>query len=191
MYNLNAGFADINGAKLYYEAAGEGHPLLLLHAGVADCRMWDDQFERFARRYRVIRYDMRGFGKSMMPACEFSGHEDLAGLMDWLDIDRAYLVGLSFGGYIAIDFALVYPERVSALVLGAPDVGGLSAVGKEVYVPSDELKRYWAKESDALERDDLKAATEANLRMWVDGPNRTPDQVDPAVRKRVYEIIEP
>jgi pimeloyl-ACP methyl ester carboxylesterase len=150
--------------------------------------MWDDQFISFARHYRVIRYDMRGFGKSMMPACEFFGHGDAAGLLDWLDIDQAHLVGLSFGGHVAIDFALVYPERVSALVLAAPNVGGLDAAGAEVYVPSDELRHYWKAESDALERDDLKAATEANLRMWVDGPNRTPDRVDSAVRKLVHEM---
>jgi pimeloyl-ACP methyl ester carboxylesterase len=188
MHDLETGFAVISGAKLYYEAAGEGHPLLLLHAGVADGRMWDDPFARFAGQYRVVRYDMRGFGRSPMPAAEFSGHGDVAGLLDALAIDRAHLVGLSFGGSVAIDFALAYPQRVSALVLCAPDVGGLEAAGEDVYAPSDALKRYWAEESEALQRDDLRAATEANVRMWVDGPDRTPEQVDPVVRQRVYKM---
>lgn len=187
-FSAKAGFAAAAGVELYYEAAGAGHPLLLLHAGVADCRMWDEQFAVFARQYRVVRYDMRGYGQSTMPAGEFSGHGDVAGLLDWLDVDKAHLVGLSFGGCVAIDFALAHPDRVSALVLGAPAVGGLESAGQNVYAPSEELKRYWAQENDALECDDLEAATEANLRMWVDGPSRTPDQVDPVIRQRVYEM---
>lgn len=178
---LYTGFADVNGARLYYEVGGEGHSLLLLHAGVADSRMWDDQFSMFAQHYKVIRYDLRGFGKSAMPPGPFSGHEDVAGLLNFLNIEKAYVIGQSFGGYIAIDFALAYPEMVDALVLGAPNVSG--------YEPSsEEMQRFCAEEEDALNRGDLVAATELNLRMWVDGPNRTPDQVNPAVRERVREM---
>ncbi len=188
MHNVHTGFAEVDGAKLYYETAGSGRPLLLLHAGVADCRMWDDQFAQFAQQHRVIRYDLRGFGKSLMPGCEFSGHADAAGLLDWLGIEQTALVGLSFGGATVLDFALAYPKRVRALVLAAPYISGLDQADKALYTPSEELRRYWQAEHNALERNDLEAATEANLRMWVDGPNRTPDQVDAAIRKRVYEM---
>ena len=178
--NRQSGFALVNGAKLYYEVAGAGRPLLLIHAGVADSRMWDEHFDDFAGHYRVMRYDLRGFGRSMMPAVAYASYEDAAGLLDFLGVAQAQVVGISFGGRIALDLALAYPERVTALVLGAPSVGGQR--------PPVEVLRFAEAEDAALERGDLDAATELNLRMWVDGPYRTPDQVDAAVRRRVGEM---
>jgi len=143
--------------------------------------MWDDQFSVFAQHYKVIRYDLRGFGKSAMPPGLFSSHEDVAGLLNFLNVEKAYVIGQSFGGYVAIDFTLAHPGMVDALVLGAPNVSG--------YEPSsEEIQRFCAEEEDALNRGDLAGATELNLRMWVDGPNRTPDQVNPTVRERVREM---
>jgi pimeloyl-ACP methyl ester carboxylesterase len=174
------GFADINGARLYYEVVGAGHPLLLLHAGVADSRMWDDQWQPFARRYRAIRYDLPGFGQSQLPGQPYALHDAVAELLGFLGVERAHVVGVSFGGRIALDFALAHPEMLSALVLVCPDVGGAQ--------PSDALRRFGEEEEALLERGDLAAATELNLRMWVDGPQRTSDQVDPSVRERVREM---
>src|SRR4051812_40671751 len=77
----DTGFAQVNGARLYYEAAGAGHPLVLVHAGIADCRMWDEQVDAFAEHHRVIRYDLRGFGRSDMPPGPFAHHDDLRGLL--------------------------------------------------------------------------------------------------------------
>jgi 3-oxoadipate enol-lactonase len=152
---LHTGFADVNGARLYYEVGGEGHPLLLLHAGIADSRMWDDQFSVFAQHYNVIRYDFRGFGKSAMPPGLFSSHQDVASLLNFLNVEKAYVIGQSFGGYIAIDFILTYPEMVDALILGAPNVSG--------YEPSsEEIQRFCAEEEEALNRGDLVAATAIN-----------------------------
>src|SRR5947209_4945084 len=209
------GFAEIDGARLYYEVSGEGHPLVLLHAGIADSRMWDEQVAVFAEHYRVIRYDIPGFGRSEIPARAFAQYELTAGLLRFLlqsprtgskkavpssrtqtrigyqgnppkssgnalDVEKAYMVGVSFGGCIALDFALTHPEMVDALVLCAPSVGGETL--------SAEVQRFNAEEEEALERGDLAAATEVNLRMWVDGPRRTPEQVDPLVRERVREM---
>jgi pimeloyl-ACP methyl ester carboxylesterase len=174
------GFAEVNGARLFYEVMGEGHPLLLLHAGVGDSRMWDAQFEVFAREYRVVRLDMRGFGKSELAPGSFSYHEDAAALLDFLGIERAYVVGLSFGGRVAIDFALSHPEMVAALVLGAPGVSG--------HEFSAEVLRFEAEEEALLERGDLDGAVELNLRMWVDGPHRAPGEVGPSVRELVREM---
>jgi 3-oxoadipate enol-lactonase len=174
------GFAEVNRARLHYEVAGEGPALLLLHAGVGDSRMWDDQFGVFAQHYNVIRYDLRGWGKSVVSPGVFSYHGDIAGLLNFLNIEKAYVIGLSFGGRVAIDFTLAHPEMVDALILGAPALGG--------YEFSEEVQRFSTEEDDLLERGDLVAATELNLRMWVDGPNRTPDQVDPDVRERVREM---
>jgi pimeloyl-ACP methyl ester carboxylesterase len=181
MEATQAGFATVNEAKLYYEARGRGDSIVLLHAGVADSRMWDDQFEVFAQRCQVIRYDLRGFGRSVVPSGAFAYHEDVAGLLDHLGVDRAYVIGASFGGYVALDFTLAHPDRVAALVLSAPNVSG--------YEPSsEEMRNFCGEEEAALERDDLKAAAELNVRMWVDGPRRRPEQVDAALRERVREM---
>ena len=175
------GAADVNGTALWYEDSGEGPPLVLIHAGIADSRMWDGQVAAFAQRYRVIRYDVRGFGRSPMPPGPYSNVEDLHALLQTLGVERASLVGLSMGGGIALDFALEYPEMVDALVLAASGLGGFQW--------SDALKQDWAEEDAALEAGDLARAAEINLRMWVDGPARTPDEVDPAVRARVREML--
>lgn len=176
----SSGFTEINGARLYYETRGSGPSLLLIHAGVADGRMWDAQMGPFSERYQVIRFDLRGFGRSSIPPGAFSNVEDVRALLDALQVDAAFVLGISFGGLIALDFTLAYPERVNALVLGAPSVSGAS--------PSDRIRAFWEKEGAALERGDLTGATELNLRLWVDGPHREPDQVDPAVRERVREM---
>lgn len=175
-----SGTAEINGAKLYYEVKGKGHPLLLLHAGVADSRMWDDQFDTFAEKYRVVRFDYRGFGRSDMPSSTFSNIEDVRAILDYLDMESSYIVAISFGGLIAIDFTLTYPDRVKALVLGAPSVNGDTA--------SDRVRQFWEEEDALLEQDDLAGATELNMRLWVDGPYREPGEVDSAVRQKVYDM---
>jgi pimeloyl-ACP methyl ester carboxylesterase len=171
------GFVEINGAQLYYEIAGAGEPLVLLHAGVADSRMWDEQFAAFAQHYQVVRYDQRGFGKSEVPASAFKSHEELAGLLQHLNIARASLVGISLGGKIALDFALAYPQLVNSLVLVAPSVSGDQ--------PSSEVLAFYEAEEEALEAEDLDGATELNLKMWVDGPKRAASEVDSQVRERV------
>ena len=174
------GFAPINGAQIYYEVAGEGLPMILLHAGVADCRMWDQQFAEFAQKYRVVRFDWRGFGRSAMSASQFSNHEDVAGLLNFLQIERAIVVAISFGGKNAIDFALAHPARVAALVLGAPSIGGAE--------PSARIRQFWQDEDEAIERGDLDTAVELNLKLWVDGIHRQPDEVDTAVRAKVGQM---
>lgn len=175
-----SGFLDVQGAPLYYEVTGQGQPVLFIHAGIADSRMWDEQLPIFAQRYQVIRYDLRGYGKSQIPAGRFANHEDAAALLHFLNIEKACVVGVSFGGRVAVDFALVHPEMVSALVLSAPSIGGTE--------PSEDVMGFAQEEEALLEAGDLEAATNLNVRFWVDGPGRTPDQVNPEVRRRVYEM---
>jgi pimeloyl-ACP methyl ester carboxylesterase len=183
---LAHGYVSIHDAQLYYDIHGpadgplNAHPLLLVHAGVADARMWDAQLPDFAQEYRVIRLDLRGFGRTAMPGGSYSNHADLRGLLDYLEVDRAHVVGLSFGGRVALDFALSYPDRLDRLVLASPSVGGEPL--------TERLETFSEEEDAALERGDLAAATELNLRLWVDGPFRTADQVDPAVRAAVYAM---
>jgi len=110
-------FAEVNGTRLYYEMVGKGPAVVLVHGGLVDSRMWDDQMNDFSKQYKVVRYDLRGFGKSIDATESFSHIEDLRALLEFLKIERATIVGLSLGGIIAADFALEYPERVDRLVL--------------------------------------------------------------------------
>jgi 3-oxoadipate enol-lactonase len=112
-----SGMAPVNGTGLYYEIAGQGHPLVLIHGGAVDSRAWDGQFEVFARHYRTIRYDLRGAGKSGDRDRPFSNARDLYALLQYLHIDKAYLLGISRGGGFAYDLALAHPEKVDALIL--------------------------------------------------------------------------
>ena len=122
------GTANVNGTSIYYETKGKGFPLVLVSGGgILDRRGWDEQFETFARHYRVIRYDVRGIGKSARPEAPFSHSEDLYALLTSLKVKRAHVVGLSVGGAIAIDFAIEHPEMVDGLILAA---SGLSSDSK-------------------------------------------------------------
>ena len=117
-------FAEVNGTRLSYEIVGQGPAVILIHGGLVDSRLWDDQMNDFSKQCRVVRYDLRGFGKSADASEPFSHIEDLRALLDFLKIERATLVGLSLGGIIAADFALEYPERVDRLVLVGPGLRG-------------------------------------------------------------------
>jgi pimeloyl-ACP methyl ester carboxylesterase len=177
--DVTFGYADVNGACLYYEIAGAGHPLILNHAGIADSRMWDEQFAAFAERYRVVRYDVRGCGRSNDPPGPFSGRGDLYGLLTALGIARAHLVGLSIGGSIILDFAVEHPEMVTALVPVAAGLGGYAYTGRGEQEEALEA---------AIAAGDYARANEIDLQVWVDGPRRAPDQVPPGVRERVREM---
>lgn len=121
---VDSGYVAIDGGRLYYESAGSGAPVILIHGGNLDRRMWDDQFALFQKQFRVIRYDARGYGRSSPADDPFAAHDDLAALLRGLGLTRASIVGLSLGGRIAMDFALVHPEMVDRLVLAAPGISG-------------------------------------------------------------------
>jgi 3-oxoadipate enol-lactonase len=123
--NIQSGYAEVNGTRLYYEVAGAGFPVVLIHGFCADTRIWDHQFEPLTRRYRVTRYDARGFGKSAVPTGEGYTHpDDLKALLDTLGIVQTHIIGQSMGGEIAIEFALAYPDATRSLVLVDAPVGG-------------------------------------------------------------------
>jgi len=173
-----AGQGGRTAAGLAFDDRGSGSPVVLLHAGVADRRMWDPQVEPLTAAHRVIRYDARGFGESLPPQGPWSQHTDLVGLLDELLISRTHLVGASMGAGIAVEAALARPSVVDSLVLAAP---GGALLGDS----PDELLPIWAAEVDALDHGDVEAAVEVNLRAWVDGPDRPPDAVDPGIRSFV------
>lgn len=181
---IQKGFAEVNGTRLYYEVAGEGHPLVLNHGGLVDHHLWDDQFEEFARHFKTIRYDIRGYGisgllkKDMEP---YSLENDLRALLQSLGIERTYLMGLSMGGGSAIDFTLQYPEVVDALITVGASLSGFE--WDEESRRQDEQSS--AEGFEAFKSGDIPRAVELSLRFWTDGPNRTPDQVDPVARERI------
>lgn len=119
-----SGFAEVNGTRLWYEASGKGPAVVLVHGGLVDSRMWDAQMKPLSKHFRVVRYDIRGYGRSQAPAGEYQVLEDLRALLDYLKIEKATLVGLSLGGIVSADFALEYPARVERLVLVGPGLRG-------------------------------------------------------------------
>jgi len=179
----------VNGAELAVEVTGAGErAVVLVHAGIADMRMWEPLLPELPPDRRIVRYDMRGFGASVLPPGPVSNARDLIALLDALELDRVALVGASFGGRVALEVASNWPERVRGLALL-----GSALPGRDW---SARFREYDAAEEGALERGDLDAAVELNLRMWVDG-SREPGEVEPSVRelvadmqRRIYELQE-
>jgi len=120
-----SGKADVNGGRLHYEVYGHGAPLVFLHAGIADSRMWDRQVNYFSGKYTVVRFDTRGYGQSDAPTAPYAPAEDLYALLQFLKLDRASIVGSSIGGTQAIDMAAAHPQAVSALIVIAGSPGWL------------------------------------------------------------------
>ena len=177
---ITSGFVELNQCQFYYQIAGHGHPLALVHAGICDSRMWDDQWSVLAQQYQVVRFDMRGFGQSAAPPLPFVPHDDLYALLQFLGIRKTYLLGASLGGQVALDFTLAHPDMVDGLIL----VGSVLTDRR----PSDALIQQWSQIGAALEGGDVAAANEIELRMWVDGPHRSPDEVATVVRARVRDM---
>jgi pimeloyl-ACP methyl ester carboxylesterase len=182
----------INNVQFAYDIAGSGPAVVLVHAGCADRRMWQQQFDKLSEHYRVIRYDWRGYGDSDDATSEFSHHEDLLALMDALGIKQAAIVGSSDGGKIAVDAALTAPERITALVLVA---AGLS---EHVWPPSmlaqyqervhrmigiERLKQYRTGQVETIDLDELDRYSKAETEFLVAGPRRTRADLTPEAWK--------
>jgi pimeloyl-ACP methyl ester carboxylesterase len=144
-------------AGLFYEASGSGEAVVLIHAFSLDRRMWDPQIATLDGRFRVIRYDLRGHGKSEGPSAPYGAYEDLRSVLDALGVSRATLIGLSAGAEVATDFAISYPNRVARVILASPGLSG--------YVPSTPLT--WTQPV-------FKAAgagdAEGAAKLWADTP---------------------
>lgn len=177
---MTSGYADIGDGKLYYEIEGKGEVLVLIHAGFVDSGMWDGQWEAFTRYYRVLRFDMRGFGKSDPATGPVSRRQDLYRLLQELGIKHAHLLGCSMGGETAIDFTLENPEMVLSLIVVSGIPGGFEMRGEP---PSEILEML-----QALEQGDLDRVSDLQIRLWVDGPFRQPEEVNPLVREHAAEM---
>jgi pimeloyl-ACP methyl ester carboxylesterase len=169
----------INHVPIAYDEAGSGPPLLLVHAGITDRRMWDDAMPALSARFRTIRFDLQGYGETPLPDGPFAYGADARELLGALGIARAHVVGISMGGGVALDLAIAHPERVDRLVLIAPGLPG--------WKWGDAMNAFDEAETAAVERGDLDEASWLNVRFWLDG-SRPENVVDPALRRRVFEM---
>ncbi|MCZ7590083.1 MAG: alpha/beta hydrolase [Gaiella sp.] len=170
----------VNGVDLAYDDSGRGDALVLLHAGIADRRMWDDVTPMLAEGYRVIACDLRGFGETPLPDGPFVYAADVAGLIAGLGVERAHVAGVSLGGHVALDLVLAHPELVDRLVLVGAGIDG--------WEHEPALRALWEKEEAAFERGELDEVAWINVRTWLDGPTRGETDVPAALRRRVYEM---
>jgi 3-oxoadipate enol-lactonase len=173
---------NLQGADIAYDEAGSGHPLLLVHAGIADRRMWDPVWDALASQYRVIRPDLRGFGGSIAATEPFTNWHDLARLLRALDAVPAHVIGVSMGGGASLDLALAEPYKVNRLVLVAPGLSGWD------WAP--QLRADWEAEEAAWQAGDLDEVAWANVRTWVDGPLRG-GEAPAALRQAVFDMYRP
>ena len=171
----SAGLAEVNGTKLYYEMAGSGHALVLIHGGGVDRRLWDGQFAEFAKHFRVIRYDLRGSGKSEVPQTRYSNGEDLRALLQYLKADKAYLLGLSRGGGVAFDLTVNHPEMVDALILVSSNLSNLPEVYHTMIASAAKAGR----------EEGIARAAE----IWSSDPYQGPVQPNLPARQKVAAIM--
>jgi pimeloyl-ACP methyl ester carboxylesterase len=193
-------------AGLYYEVSGAGDPLVLIHAFSVDRRMWAPQVAALERRFRVIRYDLRGHGNSAAPSEPYAPHDDLRSVLDALGVARATLVGLSAGSTLAIDFAIAYPDRVRRLVLASPGLNGhvpsppltwtqpvFQAAGRG---DTEDAAKLWAAtpimavHGDPAAAATVKALVMSNLRLWTFRTNPA-RPLTPEAIARLAEIKSP
>src|SRR4051794_1493372 len=178
------GYVDVEGGRLYYEETGEGHPLLLIHAGVANLDMWDEQVPVFAEKYRVMRYDTREFGRTTTEAVSFSNRQDAYDLLKHLGVEKAYVLGLSRGGQIATDFTLEHPEMVDALI---PVAAGLSGLH---FTPTGEEMQVFNKMEELWKNKEFDSLIEMDIDMWADGPQRSREQGNLGVQQKMREMLK-
>jgi pimeloyl-ACP methyl ester carboxylesterase len=172
--NTQSAFVQVPNGRLYYEVAGDGPPVLFVHGFTLDTRMWDDQWPVFAERYRVVRLDLRGYGRSQAEPAGYSNMDDLVAVLDHLEIPRAHVIGLSMGATVVVDFALAHPERIHALV---PVDGGPSGAGPMPAEIQEIIAQAGAGHvSEALET-------------WLATALFAPAMEQPAVAARMREIV--
>jgi pimeloyl-ACP methyl ester carboxylesterase len=180
------GYAPVNGGRIYYEVAGHGPALVLIHGFSLDAQMWDGQFTEFARKHTVIRYDVRGFGRSSLPDGHYSNADDLRSLLDHLGIQRAAVCGLSMGGIIATEFTLRYQGRTLAFI--PVD----SANDSMVRQGDTEARKKWAdfnRTLGAIRPAVQTGGVQAGIKAWLESDLFAPEREDPKVLAVLERIV--
>jgi pimeloyl-ACP methyl ester carboxylesterase len=164
---------------LPYDEAGSGPVVILLHAGIADRSMWSDTLPALAEDgFRAIALDLPGFGDAAVPPGPQAPWNDVLATMNELGIERAAVVGNSFGAAVALRVAVLAPQRVSSLVLVSTPMPG---------EPSPQLAAAWEDESDAIERGDVEGAARAVAEAWTASPGPLRDRVE-TMQRRAFEL---
>ena len=172
-----SGDLPVDGGSIYYEVLGDGPPVVLIHGGFGDRRMWEQQFTELSSDYRVVRYDHRGFGRSAAPGDPYSPNDDLVRLLDHLGIERAHLVGNSLGGSVAIDFVLEHPGRALSLAVVASGPNG--------YPATDDEGSGFNRVIETAATDGLDAAVE----LWLANPMVAVTSQNPAVADLLRQMV--
>jgi len=173
---VTSGFVPLTGGRLWFEEAGRGPAVVLSHSGLLDGRQWDHQMESFAARHRVLRYDVRGFGRSDRPTAPYNLAQDLGWMLDALEVERAALVGNSMGGSLSIDTAVAFPERVWALVPVASGLSGFDDWG-------DDMDAFDARVADAVAARNVDLAID----LYLQGYGRA--EGDPDGDRRIRQLM--
>lgn len=161
----SSGLYDAKGASIYYNIQGDsGEYLLFIHAGIADMRMWEKEAFAMSEYFRVIRFDLPGYGCSDFTGGSFNYNEIILGLLEHLGVDKAHIIAASFGGQLAIDFALAYPERVLSMVVASPALSGWEG--------SKYLERFDEQEEELLTQGKIDEVAELNFQMWYVGQRK-------------------
>ncbi len=165
---VEKGFAQVNGTELYYEIAGTGEALVMVHGNWGDRRHWDFQFSSLSKNYKLIRYDVRGYGKSALPKSDeqYNDYDDLKTLLDFLEIEKAHICGLSMGSRIAVDFTITYPEMSKSLISIGPWANGYG-LNEYKTQNSDSLFSIMFKLSEIVINDGPKESTDY---VWTGNP---------------------
>ena len=179
-----AGFLAVDGGNLYYEVEGAGEPLVFIHGFLGNLRMWDFQAQALAGSYRVVRCDMRGFGRSTTEHVEFAYWADVAALLYHLGVDRAHIVGQSFGGRIALDLALARPACVATLTSVAGGIDGYrpDLDPEDDSVPWSDMDRLWGEKK-------WVELAELETQVWVDGWGQPTTRVGRTLRDGIKEDV--
>ena len=170
----------IGDTAIAYDMAGVGRPLLLLHAGIVDRRMWDPVWEELCARFSVVRSDLRGFGGSSNPAGVHAHWRDAAGLLRGLGMGPVDVIGVSMGASAAVELALNAPDLVRRLVMVAPGIAGWK------WAPS--LTAAWKAEEAAYVAGELDEVAWINVSTWLDGPHRGEGEVPAELREFVFRM---
>ncbi len=180
MTHTTSGYLELDAGTIYYETAGAGVPLVLSHAAFLDSRMFNPQWEALAQHFQVIRYDMRGYGRSSAVDGPICRRDDLRRLLEYLDIDHAHFVGCSNGGAIMLDLVLEQPELARSLMLVGAAPSGFEIEGEP---PRYMLEMFAAAQAGAVDQ-----TNELQIRIWLDGEYREPDAVDSTLRQQALAM---
>jgi pimeloyl-ACP methyl ester carboxylesterase len=206
---IESGTAHVNGTQLYYEACGSGRPVLFLHGFTLDHRMWRTQVEALASRYRVVTYDARGFGRSMVPdTTPYRHYEDAAALCEYLGLRRVVVVGHSIGAHQVLELAIARPELVSGLVMictsglaGIPFPDDVTKMFADIRAAASEgsvdaAKKIWASATWFVARENPALAREldailADYSGWHWTHANPAKGLEPAAAERLGELRIP